>query len=99
MPDFTHLHVHTEYSLLDGLSKIDELISRAKDLKMKSLAITDHGVMYGAVKFFNAATKEGVKPIIGCESYHDRFLKRQIRRRPKTNLPPTATGQKRRWLP
>ena len=69
MPDFTHLHVHTEYSLLDGLSKIDELISRAKDLKMKSLAITDHGVMYGAVKFFNAATKEGVKPIIGCESY------------------------------
>ena len=59
MPDFTHLHVHTEYSLLDGLSKIDELISRAKDLKMKSLAITDHGVMYGAVKFFNVATKEG----------------------------------------
>ena len=65
MADFVHLHVHSEYSLLDGLSDIDELIARAQALKMKSLALTDHGVMYGAVKFQNAAKKAGLKPIIG----------------------------------
>jgi len=69
MADFTHLHVHSEYSLLDGLSKIDELIKRAKKDQMKSLALTDHGVMYGALKFHNAALKAGVKPIIGVEGY------------------------------
>ncbi|AKM79281.1 MAG: polymerase III catalytic subunit, DnaE type protein [Candidatus Beckwithbacteria bacterium GW2011_GWB1_47_15] len=69
MADFVHLHVHSEYSLLDGLSDIDELIARAQALKMKSLALTDHGVMYGAVKFQNAAKKAGLKPIIGMEGY------------------------------
>ena len=66
---FTHLHVHTEYSLLDGASRIEELVSRAKELGQTSLAITDHGVMYGAVDFFTACKKHGVKPIIGCEVY------------------------------
>ena len=69
MTDFVHLHVHTQYSLLDGLSKIDELLLKAKALKMKAMAITDHGVMYGAVKFHNAAKKLGIKPIIGMEGY------------------------------
>ena len=66
---FTHLHVHTEYSLLDGSSKIKELTKRAKDLGMDSLAITDHGVMYGVIDFYRAAKEAGVKPIIGCEVY------------------------------
>ena len=66
---FTHLHVHTEYSLLDGLSKINEIVSQAKKLGMDSLAITDHGVMYGVIDFYRAALKEGIKPIIGCEVY------------------------------
>ncbi|MCQ2552629.1 MAG: PHP domain-containing protein, partial [Clostridia bacterium] len=66
---FTHLHVHTEYSLLDGACRIDKLMARAKELGMTSLAITDHGVMFGAVQFFDQAVKEGIKPIIGCECY------------------------------
>jgi len=66
---FTHLHVHTEYSLLDGASKIGEAVARAKDLGMDSLAITDHGVMYGVVQFYKAAREAGVKPILGCEVY------------------------------
>ncbi|MFC1627428.1 DNA polymerase III subunit alpha, partial [Patescibacteria group bacterium] len=69
MTDFVHLHVHTEFSLLDGLSHIDKLLERAKAQKMKSIAITDHGVMYGVVKFYNAATAAGIKPIIGMEGY------------------------------
>ena len=66
---FTHLHVHTEYSLLDGSSKIGELPARAKELGMNSLAITDHGVMYGVIDFYRAAREVGIKPIIGCEVY------------------------------
>ena len=66
---FTHLHVHTEYSLLDGSSKIKELTARAKELGMDSLAITDHGVMYGVIDFYRAAREVGIKPIIGCEVY------------------------------
>ena len=66
---FTHLHVHTEYSLLDGSSKIKELTARAKELGMDSLAITDHGVMYGAIDFYRAAKEVGIKPILGCEVY------------------------------
>ncbi|MDO5416687.1 MAG: DNA polymerase III subunit alpha [Lachnospiraceae bacterium] len=66
---FTHLHVHTEYSLLDGSSKIKELAARAKELGMDSMAITDHGVMYGVIDFYRAAREAGVKPIIGCEVY------------------------------
>ena len=67
--EFTHLHVHTEYSLLDGSSKIKELVHRAKELGMDSLAITDHGVMYGAIEFYKAALTEGINPILGCEVY------------------------------
>ncbi|MEK9171181.1 MAG: PHP domain-containing protein, partial [Patescibacteria group bacterium] len=66
---FVHLHVHSEYSLLDGLPKIAKLIKRAKELKMPAIALTDHGAMYGAVKFYNAALESGVKPIIGVEAY------------------------------
>ena len=66
---FTHLHVHTEYSLLDGASKIHELVAYAKELGMDSLAITDHGAMYGAVEFYQECKKQGIKPILGCEVY------------------------------
>lgn len=66
---FTHLHVHTEYSLLDGASKIPELVAFAKESGMDSLAITDHGVMYGAVEFYQECRKQGIKPILGCEVY------------------------------
>ena len=66
---FTHLHVHTEYSLLDGSNKITEYVSRVKELGMTAAAITDHGVMYGVIDFYKAAKKEGINPIIGCEVY------------------------------
>ena len=66
---FTHLHVHTEYSLLDGASRINTLVARAKELGMDSLAITDHGVMFGVIDFYRACKAEGIKPIIGCEVY------------------------------
>ena len=66
---FVHLHLHTEYSLLDGACRIDTLAERAKELGFDSLAITDHGVMYGAVNFYRACRKAGIKPIIGCEVY------------------------------
>ena len=83
---FTHLHVHTEYSLLDGSSKISELVQRVKELGMDSIAITDHGVMYGVIDFYKAAKAVGVKPIIGCEVYvapgsrFDRESRRRVRR-------------------
>ena len=66
---FTHLHVHTEYSLLDGAARIELLVKRAAELGMDSLAITDHGVMFGVVDFYRAAKKAGIKPVIGCEVY------------------------------
>jgi len=66
---FTHLHVHTEYSLLDGSNKIKEYVQRVKELGMDSAAITDHGVMYGAIDFYRAAKEAGIKPILGCEVY------------------------------
>ncbi|MBR1858660.1 MAG: DNA polymerase III subunit alpha [Selenomonadaceae bacterium] len=67
--NFVHLHVHTEYSLLDGASRIEDLIIRAKELGMPALAITDHGAMYGVINFYKTAVKHGIKPIIGCEVY------------------------------
>ena len=66
---FTHLHVHTEYSLLDGSNKIKEYVKRVRELGMDSAAITDHGVMYGVIDFYKAAKAEGINPIIGCEVY------------------------------
>jgi len=80
MSDFVHLHCHTEYSLLDGLGKIPDLLRRTRELGMDALAITDHGAMYGVVKFFLKAKEEGVKPIIGVEAYQagrSRFDKQQ----------------------
>ncbi len=69
MREFVHLHTHTEYSLLDGASRIKKLVSTAKELGMPAIAITDHGVMYGVVDFYKAAKAVGIKPIIGCEVY------------------------------
>ena len=66
---FVHLHVHTEYSLLDGACRTDRLAQRAKELGQNAIAITDHGVMYGAVAFYKACKKAGIKPVIGCEVY------------------------------
>ena len=66
---FTHLHVHTEYSLLDGSNKIKEYVKRVKELGMDSAAITDHGVMYGVIDFYKEARANGIKPILGCEVY------------------------------
>lgn len=67
--EFVHLHVHTEYSLLDGANRIKELVQKVKDSGMKAVAITDHGVMYGAIEFYKECIKQGIKPIIGCEVY------------------------------
>ncbi|MCK9578238.1 DNA polymerase III subunit alpha [bacterium] len=69
MSKFVHLHLHSHYSLLDGLSKIDEILDRVKELGMDSVALTDHGVMYGAIEFYQAAKSKGIKPIVGCEFY------------------------------
>ena len=67
--DFCHLHLHSEYSLLDGACKISRLIKKIKDLNMSSVAITDHGVMFGVPSFYKECKNQGIKPIIGCEVY------------------------------
>ena len=67
--EFVHLHLHTEYSLLDGACRLDKLVERAHALKFPALALTDHGVLYGAIDFYQAARAKGIKPIIGCEVY------------------------------
>ena len=69
VPDFVHLHLHTQYSLLDGAIRIDPLLDRVKDFGMTSVAITDHGTMFGAIDFYKKAIAAGIKPIIGCECY------------------------------
>ena len=82
---FTHLHVHTEYSLLDGISRIPDLVEQTTKLGMDSLAITDHGSLYGVVDFYSAALKAGIKPIIGCETYEakgSRLTKDQTEKSP-----------------
>src|SRR4030065_1984224 len=66
---FVHLHVHSEYSLLDGFSNIEKLVQRAKEMGMPAIGLTDHGTMFGTIEFFNAATAAGIKPIIGLEAY------------------------------
>src|SRR5436190_22214459 len=67
--EFVHLHLHSEYSLLDGACRIDRLIDKAAELKFPAVALTDHGVMYGAIDFYQAAREQDIKPIIGCEVY------------------------------
>ncbi|NBP83310.1 PHP domain-containing protein, partial [bacterium] len=67
--DFTHLHVHSEFSLLDGMSNLESLMEETKRLGMDSIALTDHGALYGAVQFVQAAKRHGIKPIIGVETY------------------------------
>ena len=69
MSEFVHLHLHTEFSLLDGACRIDRLMDRATALGMKSLALTDHGNLYGAIEFYNQAKAKGIKPLVGCELY------------------------------
>ena len=69
MADFAHLHVHTEYSLLDGAARINKIFKACKEKNMSAVAITDHGVMYGVIQFIMAAKDAGIKPIIGCEFY------------------------------
>ena len=66
---FVHLHVHTEYSLLDGAARVKDLVAKCKELGMDSLAITDHGAMYGVIDFYKECKAQGIKPIIGCEFY------------------------------
>ena len=66
---FTHLHLHTEYSLLDGANRIKDVVKYAKELGQTSIAITDHGVMYGVIDFYKECKEQGIKPIIGCECY------------------------------
>jgi DNA polymerase III subunit alpha len=77
MSDFVHLHNHSEFSLLDGLSKIKDIVARAKELSMKAVAITDHGNMYGTIKFYKECIEQGIKPIIGCEIYVSRRTRHQ----------------------
>ena len=77
MTDFVHLHVHTEFSLLDGIARIDQLTKKCKELGMPAVAITDHGNMYGAVKFYDACRDNDIKAIFGCEFYvaNDLYVK------------------------
>lgn len=83
--EFVHLHVHTEYSMLDGLSKLPQLVAKAKANKQTALAITDHGGMYGALHFYNACLREDIKPIIGCEFYMSQKDKGEKQTRPGTD--------------
>src|ERR1041384_1755030 len=67
--DFVHLHLHSEYSLLDAAGRLDRLMEKAHELNLPALALTDHGVLYGAIEFYQSARAKGIKPIIGCEVY------------------------------
>src|SRR5438034_11593275 len=80
---FVHLHNHTEYSLLDGASRIAAMVQRAAELEMPAIGLTDHGVMYGAIHFYKACKDAGIKPIVGCEVYvapRSRLLRSEERR-------------------
>ena len=93
---FTHLHVHTEYSLLDGAARIKKVVRRAKELGMDSLAITDHGVMFGVIDFYKECQKQGIHPVIGCEVYTtpgSRFSKTQEADRHQNHLVLLAENQ------
>ena len=97
---FVHLHVHSEYSLLDGLGKIPRLVARAKELGMPALALTDHGTLFGVVEFYNAAKAAGIRPIIGMEAYlAPRGMTRPRSARRPRSAPPPAPGRIRCRLP
>ncbi len=97
---FVHLHVHTEYSLLDGACRIDGIMDRVKELGQTAIAITDHGVMYGCIDFYRAAKAAGVKPIIGCEVYVARRAHgRQGPRDRRGPVPSGAAVREREGLP
>ena len=100
MNDFVHLHIHSEYSLLDGACRIKGLVQRAKALGQSAIAITDHGVMYGVIDFYKECKKEGIRPIIGCEVYvapRTRFDK--VYRLDSSPLSPHSAVPKRGGLP
>ena len=101
MPDsFVHLHLHTEYSLLDGAVRIDALMKRVKELEMPAVAMTDHGNLYGAIDFYMAAKKAKVKSIIGCEAYlaPGSMAGQKRSARPQALLAPHAAGFQQRGL-
>src|SRR6478609_3095908 len=87
MSQFVHLHLHTDYSMLDGACDVEKLVQRVKELGMPAVAMTDHGNIFGAVHFVNAAHKYGVKPIVGCELY---VCKRTITAQPRKAIPITT---------
>ena len=94
MKQFTHLHLHTHYSLLDGMSRMPELMDRAKELGFSAIGLTDHGVLYGAIEFYEEARKRGIKPILGCEVYM--ATRSRFDREPKLDdrqIPPHASGE------
>src|ERR1043166_3597452 len=82
MSQFVHLHLHTDYSMLDGACDVEKLVDRVKELGMPAVAMTDHGNIFGAVHFFNAARAAGIKPIVGCELYVCKKPDHNTRRRP-----------------
>lgn len=98
MSPFVHLHVHSEYSLLDGAARIADLVRRAGEHGMKSLALTDHGVMYGR-SLYKACKERGIKPIIGCETYLTAGRAASGQSQGPTDLPPYPARQERRRLP
>jgi DNA polymerase-3 subunit alpha len=85
MPEFVHLHLHSDYSLLDGASDLEKLVTRAKSLGMPAVAMTDHGNIFGAVHFFGHAHAHGIKPILGCELYICKKDDHRIARTPPEN--------------
>ena len=96
---FTHLHLHTEYSLLDGLTRIPQLMDRVKELGQEAVAMTDHGALYGAIDFYREARTRGIKPIIGVEAYVAPGSPPDARRRRQAAVPPDDAGAEQDRLP
>ena len=96
---FTHLHTHTEFSLLDGFSRIPELMDRAKELGQEAIGLTDHGVMYGAIQFYKEARSRGIKPIIGIEAYVAQNSRHDRTPEAKQSVPHDAPREERGGLP
>jgi len=92
MPDFVHLHLHTDYSMLDGASDVEKLCRRVQEQGMSAVAMTDHGNMFGAVHFVNAAKQHGLKPIVGCELYVCKKDDHNTQRTPQTAIPTTTSS-------